>query len=697
MKKIPVRSLIKNISAPLGLFIIISFHLMSLIPYQDVLRTSSFDLYQILFPRERTSAPVVIVEIDEDSLQEYGQWPWPRSLLAHLVNLINEMEPASIAIDIIMPEPDRSSMCHVTKYIPNIDAKLIEQACELPSNDELLASALFKSQSILGIAGMDGDNNRKINAPPMLIIGEKPHPFMRHFDTALQNILELDSAAGGHAILSADMERGVIRRIPLIASVGDTVLPSLSLEAIRVASGSRTFTVKSSTSRIEGVSIGDLFIPTQADGSIWVNYSHHDPSRFISAASILNGVVNPEVLNGKLVLVGFSGLGLVDFPSTTLGERVPGVEIHAQVLETIFDGTTLIRPYWALWFEGILMLLLGFFVLYASTRLKAILLVPLLISIVAILIGGALTAFSQAHLLIDIASPLLFFMVFYGTMQADLLIREEAQIELLEDDLRAQREEAAKVRGEMEAAKRFQMGIVPDANATFIHEHRLDIAASMEPAKMVGGDLYDCFMLDEHRAFLSVGDVCGKGVPASLFMVISKTLCKSIALREETDLMDLGGLVSQANAEISRDNPEMLFVTAFVGVLDLRNGQLIYCNAGHERPLLCAPRCKPIELKGIGGPPVSTVDEWDYQTHRYQLSPEEFLCVYSDGIPEAINKNDELFGHERLISVLGCADTATSSGEVMDRILEGVYSFVGDAEPYDDLTLMVIRWQALSH
>ena len=119
MKKIPVRSLIKNISAPLGLFIIISFHLMSLIPYQDVLRTSSFDLYQILFPRERTSAPVVIVEIDEDSLQEYGQWPWPRSLLAHLVNLINEMEPASIAIDIIMPEPDRSSMCHVTKYIPN--------------------------------------------------------------------------------------------------------------------------------------------------------------------------------------------------------------------------------------------------------------------------------------------------------------------------------------------------------------------------------------------------------------------------------------------------------------------------------------------------------------------------------------------------------------------------------------------------
>jgi len=686
-------SLAKTIAAPIGLLVIISFHFMSLIPYQDVLRTSSFDLYQIIMPRERVSAPVVIVEIDEASLQEFGQWPWPRSLLARLVDRINEMEPASLAIDIIMPEPDRSSICNITKYIPNIGAELTKQACELPSNDELLANALFNSRAILGIAGMDGKNSRKIEAASMVTQGEDSRPFIRHFSSALQNIHQLDNAAGGHAILSADMERGVIRRIPLIARIGDTVLPSLSLESLRLASGSPVFNVKSSADGVEGVGVGDLFIPTQLDGSTWVHYSHHDPSRFVSAADVLNGKLAAEDLNRKLVLVGFSGLGLVDFPSTTLGERVPGVEIHAQVLETIFDGTTLIRPNWALSVEAVLMLVLGLFVFYASTRLKAVLLIPLLLFIITSLVGAALIAFSHAHLLIDVASPLLLFFILYGTMQADSLIREEAQIKDLEDDLRVQREEAAKTRGEMEAAKRFQMGIVPDAKAAFVNESRLDIAASMEPAKMVGGDLYDCFMLDEHRVFFSVGDVCGKGVPASLFMVISKTLCKSIALRKETDLIDLGSLVAQANKEISRDNPEMLFVTAFVGVLDLQTGKLIYCNAGHERPLICAPGCNPIELSGLGGPPISTVDDWDYETHRYQFSPEEFLCVYSDGITEAINHKNELFSHERLISTLTHIDKSKSAIEVMEQVLEDVYSFVGNAEPYDDLTIMVVRWQ----
>lgn len=685
--------LAQSIATPIGLLLIISFHLMSLIPYQDVLRTSSFDLYQILMPRERVSAPVVIVEIDEASLQEFGQWPWPRSLLARLVDRINEMKPASLAIDIIMPEPDRSSICNITKHIPNIGAKLTKQACDLPSNDELLANALFNSRAILGIAGMNGKNSRKIKAAPMVTQGEDPRPFIRHFSSALQNIHELDNAAGGHAILSADMERGVIRRIPLIASIGDTVLPSLALESLRLASGSPIFNVKSSADGIESVGVGDLFIPTQSDGSTWIHYSHHDPSRFVSAADILNGKLATDDLNRKLVLVGFSGLGLVDFPSTTLGDRVPGVEIHAQVLETIFDGTTLIRPSWALSIEAILMLVLGLFVFYASTRLKAAFLAPLLLFIIASLIGAALFAFSHAHLLIDVASPLFLFLVLYGTMQADSLIREEAHVKGLEDDLRVQREEAAKTRGEMEAAKRFQMGIVPDAITTFINESRLDIAASMEPAKMVGGDLYDCFMLDEHRVFFSVGDVCGKGVPASLFMVISKTLCKSIALRKETDLLDLGSLVAQANKEISRDNPEMLFVTAFVGVLDLQTGELIYCNAGHERPLICAPGCNPVELSGLGGPPISTIDDWDYETHRYQFSPEEFLCVYSDGVTEAINGKNELFSHERLISTLTHIDKSKSAIEVMEQVLGDVYSFVGNAEPYDDLTIMVVRWQ----
>src|SRR4029077_9057392 len=138
--------------------------------------------------------------------------------------------------------------------------------------------------------------------------------------------------------------------------------------------------------------------------------------------------------------------------------------------------------------------------------------------------------------------------------------------------------------------------------------------ARMIPAKDVGGDLYDCFKLDDDRVFFIVGDVCGKGVPASLFMAISKTLCKSLALRNG---MHLDDLMRQANLEIARDNPEQLFVTAFSGILDLRNGELWYCNAGHESPLVIAPGDHPVELEGKGGPPLCIVENFDYKIQRH--------------------------------------------------------------------------------
>jgi CHASE2 domain-containing sensor protein/serine phosphatase RsbU (regulator of sigma subunit) len=682
--------------APVGLLLLIILHLYGSIPYQDALRTASFDLYQITLPRERISAPVVIVDIDEASLGQFGQWPWPRSLMAQLLDRVEKMNPAAVAFDIIMPEPDRASPCQITQYIPNVDQQLVKQICSLPSNDTLLAATMKRAHAVLGVAGMETEMPGKVKAAPMMTIGEDPRPWMRYFSAALMNVPELEDAAAGHAILSADMERGVVRRVPLIAAVGDTVMPSLSLEILRLALDSPSFNVKSRPGRIEGVGVGELFIPTEGDGSTWVHYSPHDPGRFVSAAKVLKGELSPDEFANKLVLIGFSGLGLVDFPSTALGERVPGVEIHAQVLETIFDGTTLLRPYWAPWAEGGVMLLLGLSIIWGFPRIRAGVLVPIMMVVTGLLIATGLGAYYRANLLMDVASPIFLFVMLFGAMLADSLIREEVQLRSLEKDLQSQREQAAKAHGEMEAAMRFQMGMVPDARATFVDEPRLDIAATMEPAKMVGGDLYDCFMLDEHRVFFSLGDVCGKGVPASLFMVVSTTLCKSVALRDDMHDIGLGALVRQANKEIARNNPEMFFVTAFVGVLDLRTGELTYCNAGHERPLIAAPGRRPIELEGVGGPPMGIMDDVDYKSHQYRMSPEEFLCVFSDGVTEAANSALELYGRDRLVSTLSETPSSTNAENVMKLICASVHTYVTGAEPSDDLTVLVTRWRGVT-
>lgn len=685
---------LKGWGAPAGLLVLVMLHFMEAIPYQDKLRASSFDLYQMAFPRARISAPVVIVDIDEASLKRFGQWPWPRSLMAQLVNHIGQMRPAAVGLDILMPEPDRSSPCQIAQYVPDIDQNLTRQLCSLPNNDTLLAHALFSANAVLGVAGMEGIAASSVMAAPMLTIGADPKPFLRHFDLALTNLPELENAASGHAILSVDIENGIVRRVPLVAAVGHTVMPSLSLEMLRLASGSPSFSVKSATDRIEGVGVGNLFIPTQKDGSIWVHYSHHDPERFVSAAEVLDGNINSETLERKLVLIGFSGLGLVDFPSTALGERVPGVEIHAQVLESIFDGTTLLRPHWGLWLEGVVMVVLGLAIIWGFPRMHPRVLVPIVVAITIVLMSAGFIAYYQKHLLLDMASPAFLFLMLFGGMLADSLIREESQRRALQHDLQAQREQAARVQGEMEAARRIQMGIVPDATITFAEEHRLDMAATMEPAKMVGGDLYDFFMLDEHRVFFILGDVCGKGVPASLFMVVSKVLCKSVALRRDTNLAQL---LRQANIEISLNNPESLFVTAFAGILDLRSGALEYCNAGHEKPLLIAPRCNTKELEEVGGPPIGVLNDFEYETHQYRLAQEEFLCVFSDGITEACNPVQELFGRERLISTLEEMRASAGSKEVMQSIGTSVHSFAAGAEPSDDLTVMVLRWKGIKN
>lgn len=694
------RTLLSNIAlrlvgwrAVVGLLVLVTLHLFGAIPYQDALRTFSFDLYQLALPRERVSSPVLIVDIDEASLQRYGQWPWPRSLLAQLLDRVWQMEPAAVAFDIIMPEPDRSSPCQSTQYIPGIDAELVRQVCSLPGNDSLLASSLKRGPAVLGVAGIDGPPLDTLKSTPVRILGDDPRDKLRHFDSALLNIPELQDAAAGHAILSADLERGVARRLPLVASVGDTILPSLSLEILRLATGSPGLTIRSDRDGIVGVGMSELFIPTQPDGSLWLHYSPHDPGRFVSAEHVLDGSLPPETLQRKLVLIGFSGLGLVDFPSTALGERVPGVEIHAQALESIFDGTTLQRPGWALWAEGGLMIVLGLVIIWVFPRIRAGVQVPLVVAVVLLLAAGGLAAYGQQQLLLDMASPTVLFMLMFGAMLADSLIREELQLKALEDDLRLQREQAAKALGEMEAAKRFQMGILPDARAIFLEEPRLDIAALMEPAKMVGGDLYDCFMLDEHRVLFLVGDVCGKGVPASLFMVISKTLTKSVALRNELHYLNLGRLIQHANKEISRDNPEMLFVTAFIGLLDLRNGELTYCNAGHEAPLIAAAGCHPRELEGASGPPISILDDCEYATFRYRMSPEEFLCLFTDGATEAFNPAQQEYGKDRLKAAVGEIRRDDDAPAVMEKIRSSVHGFADGAEPSDDLTVMVLRWQ----
>jgi serine phosphatase RsbU (regulator of sigma subunit) len=258
----------------------------------------------------------------------------------------------------------------------------------------------------------------------------------------------------------------------------------------------------------------------------------------------------------------------------------------------------------------------------------------------------------------------------------------------LDAALEAEKNERLRMAGELRAAREIQMGMLPDPRAIEGLPSTLDFFALLEPAQEVGGDLYDAFMLDERRLFFMIGDVSGKGVPASLFMALTKTLCKSLARREHAPL---DRLLRSVNDEISRENPAAMFVTAIIGIVDARSGEVEICNAGHNAPVLLLANKSPRALDGAGGPPLCVDEEFPYTAQRLKLDRGTVLLFITDGVSEAEDERQSQYGSA---SVLDCfaGDLPADAIGVCEKLHADVKKFTAGAAPSDDLTIMAIRF-----
>ena len=216
------------------------------------------------------------------------------------------------------------------------------------------------------------------------------------------------------------------------------------------------------------------------------------------------------------------------------------------------------------------------------------------------------------RVLLDAATPSLYLLLIFGVLLVLSLAEATRQRRSLEGIVQSQRERTARIAGELEAAQRIQTASLPRPDL-LRGDDRADLYAALTPAREVGGDLYDYFMLDDDRLFLLIGDVAGKGLSASIFMAVSKALYKGLMIR--TPGADIGAIMTAANAEVSRDNVEMLFVTVFAAILDLRSGELAYCNAGHENPYSLRPGGgAPERIADGDGPPLCAMSDYEYRS-----------------------------------------------------------------------------------
>ena len=402
----------------------------------NTLRGAGFDTLQRIWPRQSSETqPVRVVDIDETSLKKLGQWPWPRSQLAKLVDELQQLGAAAIVFDIIFPEPDRMSPDNVLND-PAVKAQLGANIpnSNLPNYDNALAEAIKGHNVVMAFAnepGVPGNlpphkagfaqtGTSAINAPP-------------HLGQVTRNLEILDQAAAGIGSFNIDLatDQGIARQIPLLWTDGKTYFPSLVLESLRVAQGADTFVVNGSTDTedtLNSIRVGDIEIPVSESGQFPVYFNHNDPSLYVSASLLLDGnnheTLRPQIA-GHIVLIGTSAIGLVDNKTSPLGESIPGVSIHAQALQQIMAGAFLKRPIWAAATELVFICLSGIMVALGMGIFRPLSLVVAQTALLFAMAATVAIAFKNYGLLLDLTFPVLAVSaIFLATIAFRLLVTD---------------------------------------------------------------------------------------------------------------------------------------------------------------------------------------------------------------------------------------------------------------------------------
>ncbi len=657
----------------------------------SALRQPLYDLFQKITPASAPSPKVHVVLIDAPSLAAVGGWPWSRYTMARLTEAIAGRGAAAIGFDFLFPEADRLTPDLFAGLYLELPPATAAEIRALPSMDAVFARVIGRSPVVLARAGVAAGSVDTIAAsaplpPDAVFTGAEPGRAM-NFPEVVANLPILDGAALGHGLVNGPPDAdGVMRRVPLLGVAAGAKTPGFALELVRIAEGEPPIDLMGAGGRLREVRLGKHRLPVDDQGRLTLRFGDFPGSSMTSAVDLLRSGVPANAFDGKIVLVGLTAAGTSDVVTTPRATETFGVLVQAQAVDAILRGVVLQRPAWAAWVEAAVGLGLVAAAVFFVLRLGLRAIIIGVLGAVGAALAASLAAFEHGFLL-DPAPVLAPGVAAAGAMVAMLFVEGGKVQAKLRAALEHERLDAAKIAGELSAASEIQSGmLLPRAQLMGVTD-AVEIDAVLQPARTVGGDLYDAFLIDPNRLCFLVGDVTGKGVPASLFMALSKALSRSILMRPGINLADA---VDGINAELSRDNGQMMAVSLLVGVLDLRSGAMDLCSAGHENPLVVSADGHVRELRLDGGPALCVADGFPYPVEPYRLEPGETLVVYTDGVTEAQNPAGELFERDGAMAVLASLATRPVP-DLVDGLIAAVLTFEAGGEPSDDLTVLALR------
>ena len=632
----------------------------------------NYDLYQKFLVKGEVKN-ITIIDIDEKSLAEIGQFPWRRDIYAQILKNINQYNPASIAFDIFFSEKDKQNPKNLLFELQKNNNQL--EKINVLDTDEIFINSLKKSKVILPIVGTISAQINNNSKPKLRIIskGNNPKNYLYNFRNKITSLKEINNAATGIGSISLlDGIDGIVRSVPLLLNINNEIWPSLSLESIRISNNQKNLLIETDQAGIKTIKTRKNLFKVDRNGIINIKFKNYNKNNYISAIDIINNRFDKEQIKNQFILIGSSAQGIFDIVKLPNGKAVPGVEVHAHIINNILNNDSISRNLTTNLIENILLALILLILVFIPFKTKPRNSILFFIGSLSILNLISIILFYQ-NLYIDalfnsICGTLIFMMsLFFRYLDENSIALENEKKQLA---LKKEREIAGEV----------QKKLFPTNK-----EIEKYLYAKNTPAKDVSGDYYDYHQINENEFFFMLADVSGKGIKAGILMANAAAVFRSLVKLNAS----LSKTAMFINNQVKESSYQSMFVTAIIGKINIEKKDMEYVNLGHE-PMMILDKSYNFEYIEATLPPLGMMmikNESHFKTTTINISDKTIL-IYTDGLTEGYIKDKEeltVEGFEKKIKEINSTDPKTIINHVSNILTKDIDSL------RDDITCLGIR------
>ena len=614
-------------------FIILIFFAILLIVLKitniDIVKKISlinYDFYQKTLVKGEVKN-ITIIDIDEKSIAAIGQFPWRRDVYAKILSNLNQYNPASVAFDIFFSEEDNQNPKNLLIKLKKYNN--ISENIKVLDTNKIFIDEIKKTKAILPVVGTVKKNLVINNSKPKLRIiskGSNPKNYLFKFKGKITSLEKINDAATGIGSISLlPGIDGIIRSVPILLNIDDQIWPSLSLESIRVSNGQKNLLIKANDSGIQSIKTRKNTFTTDNNGVINIKYKDFKKDNYISAIDIIDNNFDKKRIENKIILIGSSAKGLFDIVKISNGRVVPGVEVHAHIINNILTNDSIKKNLFTNSIENILLIIILILLVLVPVKSKP---------------KYSILFFIGCLIIINLISIILFYQNFYidslyNSICGTLVFTISLYFRYLDENSIALENEKKQLvlKKEREIAGEVQKKLFPVNK-----EIEKYVFAKNTPAKDVSGDYYDYYKVNDNEFFFTLADVSGKGIKAGILMANAASVFRSLAKMNSS----LSKTAMYINNQVKDASYQSMFITAVIGKINIEKKEMEYVNLGHE-PMMVLDQTFNFKYLDATLPPLGMMivkNEAHFKTTTIDITDKTIL-IYTDGLTEGYVDNKE--------------------------------------------------------